>query len=665
MRPLFFIYRMILTPRHLLALPVLLVVAVVLVYLPGLRGPFLFDDWATLPQLGVNGPINDVPTFISYVTSGTSDPTGRPLALISFLMNAHDWPADPLPFKITNLAIHLANALLLGTLLIHLGRYFALSPAQRVLAAWFAAALWALHPFLVSTVLYVVQREAMLVATFALTALILWLKGRDAIGQGKRRAAFRLYAFAVASTGLALLCKANAVVIPLLALAIEITLPPLPEAGRLIDRRFTRVAIVFPSAVLLTVLAWLAMASIGHPPLAQRGWTAGQRLLTEPSILLDYAARLWLLLPAGGAFFHDQMTAATSLLDPWRVGIPLASCVALIGLAIVWRRRFPTVAIAVLFFFAGHALESTSVPLELYFEHRNYLPSALMFWPLALVIVRAPYPWVRRGLPAVMFVGFAWLTYTQATLWGDQLAQAEVWARLQPDSPRAQSNAAGVELATGRIGAALQRIDGARTRFEDEPQVAINLLDIHCVVGRVSADDLVYATRAFATASRDPGALVTHWLDDRIGQLPRPTCRSLDATALRGLLRALEDNPRVAALPGRRQDVAHLFGAIALSEGNADGAADLFARALSEEPTPKVALNEAALLGRSGRPDLGLRHLAFYEMLPPAAGPSLRDPMAWIHARVLERQRYWPKELDHLQGALEAAERRRSAAQTR
>jgi hypothetical protein len=650
------------TPRCLLALPALLVIAVVLVYLPGLFGPFLFDDWAVLPQLGASGPIHGTASFIRYVTSGTSDPTGRPLALVSFVMNAHDWPADPLPFKMTNLAIHLANTLLLGALLTHLGRYLALSSARRTQAAWFAAALWALHPFLVSTVLYVVQREAMLVTTFALAALIMWLKGRDALAQDDRRAALRLFAVAVAMAGLALLCKANAVVIPLLALAIEATLPPAPEAAQRGYRRFARVAIILPSMLLLAVLAWLAIASIGQPPPAQRGWTVGQRLLTEPSILLDYAARLWLLLPAGGAFFHDQLKAATSVLDPWRVALPLITCIASLSLAIVWRRRCPTAAVAVLFFFAGHALESTSIPLELYFEHRNYLPSALMFWPLALLIVRAPYPWLRRALPALLLAGFAWLTYTQAALWGDQVAQADIWARLQPNSPRAQSSAAGIELATGRVGAALQRIDAARNLFDGEPQVAINLLDVHCALGHVTPDDLSYSTRAFATAARDPGALVTHWFEDRVGDLPRPTCRELDATALRALLRALESNPRVAALPGRRQDVEHLFGAVALSEGHADDAAGMFATALSEEPTPKVALNEAALLGRAGRPDLGLRHLALLESLPPAPGPSWHDPMAWVHSRILERQRFWPNEVDHLREALTAAVRRKSAA---
>lgn len=648
--------------RHFYILPVMLIIAVVLAYAPGLTGPFLFDDWATLPALGASGPIHDVPSFLRYVTSGTSDPTGRPLALATFFMNAQEWPADPLPFKITNLAIHLVNALLLGALLTQLGRFMALTPARRAQAAWFAAALWALHPFLVSTVLYVVQREALLAATFALASLLAWLEGRAALDRNDHSTAIRFYTVAVISAGLSLLCKANAVVIPLLALAIEITLPRLTGPQLPTYRRFVRWAIVLPSVLLTAALTWLAVASIGQPPLPARGWTVGQRLLTEPSILWDYAARLWLILPAGGAFFHDQLTAATSWVDPWRVILPLLACVAAVTLAIKGRHRFTAAAMAALFFFAGHAVESTSVPLELYFEHRNYLPSALMFWPLAVVIVDAPYAWLRRGLPVVLLVGLVCLTYTQASLWGDQLTQAETWARLQPESPRAQSNAAGVEFAAGHLVSARQRIDRARNRFEGEPQVAINLLDIHCVVGGVTSDDLAYVTRTLATAKRDPGALMTHWFEDRINQLAHPTCPALDASALSALLRAAESNPRMAALPGRRQDIAHLFGAIDLSEGDAQGAARQFAKAFVEEPTPKVALNEAAMLGRAGRPDLGLRHLALLDVTPSAAGPSLRDPMAWLHARILERQRYWPNEVDHLREALTAAVRRQSAA---
>ena len=84
-----------------------------LAYSPGLSGGFLFDDFVNLNAIGATGPVDDWPTFWRYVTSGSADPTGRPLAMLSFLLEARDWPADPHPFLRDNLILHLLNGLLL------------------------------------------------------------------------------------------------------------------------------------------------------------------------------------------------------------------------------------------------------------------------------------------------------------------------------------------------------------------------------------------------------------------------------------------------------------------------------------------------------------------------------------------------------------------------
>src|SRR5678815_3737500 len=86
-------------------------------YWPGLAGPFLFDDYGNLDVLGAYGHIRTWPDFLYYLPSGNADPTGRPIALLSFLLDAHSWPADPWPFKRTNLVLHLFNAALLAVVL--------------------------------------------------------------------------------------------------------------------------------------------------------------------------------------------------------------------------------------------------------------------------------------------------------------------------------------------------------------------------------------------------------------------------------------------------------------------------------------------------------------------------------------------------------------------
>ncbi len=162
-------------PRTFLLLAVsLLLITTWLVYMPGLYGGFLFDDFANLPVLGASGPVDNWSTFCRYITSGTADPIGRPLALLSFLLDAHDWPAAPYPFKRTSLILHLAQRRCCSILLLQrLGASISFRHADchRIdLAAVFGAAFWLLHPLFVSTTLYIVQREAMLPATFTLLA---------------------------------------------------------------------------------------------------------------------------------------------------------------------------------------------------------------------------------------------------------------------------------------------------------------------------------------------------------------------------------------------------------------------------------------------------------------------------------------------------------------
>jgi hypothetical protein len=136
-------------------------------YSPGLHGGFLFDDFANLPALGGDGP------------------TGRPLTLLSFLLDARNWPADPFPFKRTNLILHLLNGGLLYLLLIRLGKLISNDTTRYRIGATFGATIWLLHPLLVSTTLYIVQREAMLPATCVLAGLLLWLRGREHLACGR------------------------------------------------------------------------------------------------------------------------------------------------------------------------------------------------------------------------------------------------------------------------------------------------------------------------------------------------------------------------------------------------------------------------------------------------------------------------------------------------
>ena len=380
----------------MLLLLLLLLTATWLVYARGLHGSFLFDDYGNLPVLGATGPVDTWPTFWRYLTSGTADPTGRPLTLLTFLIDARNWPADPYPFKRSNLILHLLNGVLLALLLRRLGREaFKLADRSRVdLAAVIGAGFWLLHPLFVSTTLYIVQREAMLPATFTLLGLLAWLHGRSAMkrGHGLRGAVWIALGLG-GCTVLGVLSKANGILLPALALVVEYVLLRTyinsgpPESRPTTNGAYRRVMLLFawaPAAVVAAYLLQQGWSGLTRGISSLRPWTLGQRLLTEPRVLLDYLDLLWLPRPFTPGLFNDHIQASTSLWSPATTLPALLAIVALIAGAWLLRRRWPALALAILFYFVGQSLESSTVALELYFEHRNYLPAMLMFWPLAL-----------------------------------------------------------------------------------------------------------------------------------------------------------------------------------------------------------------------------------------------------------------------------------------
>lgn len=641
-----------------MALLVLLVIVLLALaaYWPGLHGGFLFDDFINLPALGDTGPIDHWPAFWRYITSGNADLFGRPLSLLSFLIDANNWPADPGPFKRTSLIIHLLNGTLLYTLLAKLGQALGTDVARRHTAALVGGALWLLHPLLVSTTLYIVQREAMLPATCVLAGLLIWMHGRDQFVAGKMGAGLLWSIIGIGGfTLLGTLAKANGALLPVYALLIEaIVLAPrqLPTSRLSRSHRaFLLAFVLLPTAAITIYLVHTGIHGILRGGNANgRTWTYAQRLLTEPRVLVDYLALLWLPRPFSSGLFNDQYTASLSLFRPIST---LPSIVFVLSLIIgAWqlRRRYPAAALAILFYFAGHLLESTSVPLELYFEHRNYVPALLMFWPLGLWLADArTLASLKRILMIVLPIGFALMTHARAQVWGDAQTQALIWAHINPDSPRAQANAAQVEMQMGRPREAEHRLQKLLASHPEEVQLAFNLIGAHCMTGGVGRDDITAARTAMLSTPNAAG-LFSHWFEQILPLSVSGNCPGLSPDDLLELINAGLQNPQLAA-NGLQQDFTYMRARIALAQHHPDIALADFSRALDLEVRPGMALKSAAALGAAGYPTHGLRMLDHYQQVQSRfKGPDRGMPM--VHEWVLARQNYWQNELIHLQHQL-------------
>ena len=430
----------------------LLIVAAlsVLVYLPGLEGPFLFDDHIHIRQ-NVQVHINDFSADSlaqAWNSSFNPPPTDRPLAQLTFGVNHAFTGLSTQAFKATNLAIHLVNGWLAFLFARSLMQAYSTArqlTISRTRIEWFAvavAAIWLLHPLNLSPVLYIVQRMTELSALFVLLALWLYVSGRLAIAENRAGVVRVLVAFPIALLGV--LGKENAVLFPVFLLVLEFTLLRSLSQGQ--HRKFLlSVGIVGVALPLIGGIAYLAT----HPELygyASRPFSMEERLLTQARALWFYLHMFITPILHELALFHDDFPISRELFIPVSTGLALVAWSLTVFGSLFFARRWPVFAFGVLFFLAGHALESTIFPLEMVFEHRNYLPLIAPSFLLAyfLLIHLSTYR-LARFMPVILVIlvgTYAIATHVRAIAWSSTHSITLSEVEHHPDSKRANFKAA-------------------------------------------------------------------------------------------------------------------------------------------------------------------------------------------------------------------------------
>ena len=419
----------------------------VLAYLPGLPGDFIFDDFGSI----ISNPAVTTPHhgLMEWFRALFTAPVGgllRPLSMLSFILNAHSSGLSPLGFKLTNIGIHLTCGLLLGLvareLLQAYGRRRNSTWDERTIS-WLSLAvamLWLVHPLNLSAVLYIVQRETSLAALFSAAAMLSYLRGRR-LGLDTRVGRLLMWIVTPLFIVIGMLCKETAALTPVFLLVTEYTL--LHSVG-IKERSVRQTRAFFLVFLALPLLAAMAFAAVKpaffFASYAARGFTMYERVLSESRIVLDYLR--WIFVPdlRQLGLYHDDFTVSHSLLDPPTTLPSLLLILGLLVLAWSWRRRNPLLSFGILWFFAGHLLESTILPLELVFEHRNYLP--LFGVILACVaLLHEVSPASNRRLVAVTLSAacllLAGVTAVRAMDWHTELDFARSETRHHPSSPRA------------------------------------------------------------------------------------------------------------------------------------------------------------------------------------------------------------------------------------
>ena len=485
-----------------------LLLACVIAYLPGLKGPFIFDDFGSIAPLGSLGGVTDWTTFKAFVFGGFAGPTGRPLALLSFLIDANNWPADPWPFKRTNLLIHLANGVLLGVLIRKILHVLDIDKQNAQWVALVSAALWLLHPFLVSTTLYAVQRMAQLSTLFIFLGLTGHLYGRSLIAKNTL-GAYAVMSLSVAFfTLLAMLSKENGILLPLLIGVMEFTIiASQREQIAALNRYWRWIFVIAPAMVIFLYLGEKVFRQNFFDVIAPRDFSIYERVLTQPRVLFDYLQNWFVPKLYTAGVFQDHFVKSTGLFSPITTVISAFFHVFIIAIAIINRRKWPLFALAALFFYAGHILESTVLNLELYFEHRNYLAAAFLFLPLVDLLQRKGSRRSFVAVAAVALLILTGLTRYSATVWEDYPSMVEAAARKAPTSARAQGQYSTNLFNAGRYDESIEVIDRAIQNIPGNGFLLLTRSSIFCKLGILSDGDIDHMAGIFSAKLFDPRSL--------------------------------------------------------------------------------------------------------------------------------------------------------------
>ncbi len=415
------------------------IIFVFLVYSNTFQSQWILDDYYNIvlnPDQRLVDEVGGLTKTIRAIIA--NDRLDRPLARLSFALNRAVGGENPWSYHLLNTLIHAMAAFVLYRTQIFLLRVRGggKDSASKYIAL-FAALLWAGHPIQTQSVTYVVQRMTVLAGLFYLLGIYCFLRAR-----GANDSAFQMgwWSGCLLSFLLAIASKENAILLPISILLIEILFFKKGNWRAILPGR--KLILVWSGGLILVGGAFCLLTA-GNLHLLlnyeERYFTLTERLLTQPRVLWFYLSLIAWPMPWRFSLEHD-FPVSKSFLDPWSTAPALVGILFLITLAWRARVRYPLFSFGVLYYFLNQAVESTFLPLEMVFEHRNYIPSMFLFLTPASILLKGInlfkkkniplYPMIRIA-PVLLVVALGVAAYernlawaTPASLWWDAFQKA-------------------------------------------------------------------------------------------------------------------------------------------------------------------------------------------------------------------------------------------------
>ena len=596
----------------------LLMLMSILAFWPGTSGDFILDDSFNLSPMQKYGGVYNLDTLRFFIFEGISGPTGRPISLLSFLVDGQTWPTEPFSFKRTNILIHTFNGILIFAVIYKLLQIIGRTGSSATIIAFLCAAIWTLHPLQTSTVLYVIQRMTELVALFTLIGIWCYLHGRQKLLSSPGPSYLWMSTGVVIFGLLATLSKENGILLPLYILVIEFTL--LHSIPRPKHWRYWAIPLlVMPIIVLLIYLGYVTENHLTK--FSQRDFSLYERLLTEPRVLLDYIGKIIFPMQSPELFF-DDFQISRSLLSPVTTILALASLLAALIASIAYRKSFPVLSFAVLWFLAGHLLESTVLPLEIYFEHRNYLPMlgfilAFCFYA-EKITARNKRLFITAG--AIVISSLAIITWLHSNTWGNNSQLIEETANSHPNSLRAQV-AQTRELFRLDDDNAMAQLEKTKERFPQSLGIATVYVDALCQQGLLTKDHFMRLYKNSSTLDID--SYLGTSLSNLAKKVITEDCMQITPKGMIALIDKISENDTTQTNQQKQIKFLLLKSELYIKDQNLKGALKSLDQALQIKPTLTIILRQAELLANANILNAALGQLSLATAIDRMRSPLL------------------------------------------
>jgi tetratricopeptide (TPR) repeat protein len=467
---------------RVLAGAAIIVVAAFLAYIPSVSGGFILDDDLLVTNNRVTQASDGLYRF--WCSSEPSD--YWPVTNNTFWIEWRLWGMNSTGYHVTNLILHIVEALLIWTILRKLS----------IPGAFLAAMIVSVHPVNVESVAWIAQRKNMMAMLFFLMSVLWYLKasmyaasagtapGRSHGEPWERERTFSSfilhpssfhfwYWLSFAAFVLAILSKGSVIVLPVLILGIIWWLRPLTRQDLM------RTAPFFLVAGVLTVVNMWFQSHASNEVIRNAGYI--ERLLDAGCVVWFYLYKV--IWPFDLAFIYPNWNIDTGNALWW---LPLLAVLAVT--AALWRYRsswsrpllfawgYFCVALAPVMGFVDVGFMKYSLVAD-HYQHISIISAIALTsagWSEWHYLARNAAHWATAI--AVVTVGtFAFLTYQQNEMYRDAITLYQDTLVKNPECWIAQNNLGVALFHAGQLQAPIELYEQAIKLNPDDAPVHNNL----------------------------------------------------------------------------------------------------------------------------------------------------------------------------------------------